>query len=125
MTLRVRIGGVCVALALASLGATVASALPGQTKANFDGTWSVVIVTEKGDCDRAYRYPISITNGSLANAGSASFDISGKVAPDGAITVRVSRGDRNATGMGRLSADSGTGSWKGGSCTGTWAAERR
>lgn len=125
MTLQVRIGGVCIAFALASLGVTVASALPGQTKPSFDGTWSVVIVTEKGDCDRAYRYPISITNGSLANAGSASFDISGKVGSDGAITVRVSRGDKNATGIGRLTADGGTGSWTGGSCAGTWAAERR
>ncbi len=125
MTLRARIAGVCVAFALASLGATVASALPGQTKPNFDGSWSVVIVTEKGDCDRAYRYPINITNGSLANGGSASFDISGKVGPDGSITVRVSRGDKNATGIGRLTAASGTGSWTGGSCAGTWAAERR
>ncbi len=125
MTLRARIGGVCVAFAVVAAGASVASALPGQTKANFDGTWSVVIVTEKGDCDRAYRYPISITNGSLANGGSTSFDISGKVGPDGSITVRVSRGDKNATGIGRLSAEGGTGSWTGGSCAGSWAAERR
>ncbi len=125
MSSRTRIGSVFVAFAAISIGASLANVLPGQAKGNFDGTWSVVIVTEKGDCDRAYRYPIRIINGSLANAGSASFDISGQVSPNGAITVRVSRGDRNATGIGRLSGETGAGSWAGGSCAGTWAAERR
>ena len=48
----------------------------------YDGLWSVSIVTEKGDCDRGYRYPIRISNGQLANAGDTAFTISGKVAPD-------------------------------------------
>src|SRR3954467_14369750 len=29
-------------------------------KPSFDGSWSVLIVTEKGKCDRAYRYPVKI-----------------------------------------------------------------
>jgi hypothetical protein len=39
---------------------------------NYDGLWSVLIVTEKGDCDRGYRYPIRITHGILNNAGDAA-----------------------------------------------------
>jgi hypothetical protein len=27
----------------------------------YDGLWSVSIVTEKGDCDRGYRYPVRIS----------------------------------------------------------------
>ncbi len=112
-------------LAVLAVGAAIAAVTPIEAKTNFDGMWSVVIVTEKGDCDRAYRYPININDGKLENAGSASFDISGKVATNGAITVRVSYGDKSAVGSGRLSHASGGGSWSGGACAGSWTAERR
>jgi hypothetical protein len=91
----------------------------------YDGLWSVSIVTEKGACDRGYRYPVRILNGQLANAGSVSIDISGKVAPTGAITVSVSAAGRSANGAGRLAGDIGEGHWSGGECSGTWTAERR
>ena len=92
----------------------------------YDGLWSVSIVTEKGDCDRGYRYPIRIENGSLANAGSVTaITINGKVQPTGAITVIVSSGSKSATGSGRLSGDLGEGHWTGGECSGSWTAERR
>ena len=91
----------------------------------YDGVWSVLIVTEKGDCDRGYRYPIRIAHGVLANGGDDAFTITGKVAPTGAITVTVSHGSSSATGSGRLSGNVGEGFWSGGSCSGTWTAERR
>jgi len=92
----------------------------------YDGLWSVSIVTEKGDCDRGYRYPIRIQNGSLANAGSATaITINGKVQPTGAITVVVNAGSKSASGSGRLSGDLGEGHWSGGECSGSWTAERR
>ena len=110
--------------ALLGLGVVAASA-PVQATSNFDGKWSVVVVTEKGDCDRAYRYPIDIRGQNLVNAGNASFDISGKVQGDGAIAVKISYGDKSASGSGRLSGTSGQGSWSGGAGAGTWTAERR
>ena len=92
----------------------------------YDGLWSVSIITEKGDCDRGYRYPIRIQNGSLANAGSVTaITINGKVQPTGAITVVVSAGSKSASGSGRLSGDLGEGHWSGGECSGSWTAERR
>lgn len=105
--------------------ATTAASAPGVAKTNFDGSWSVSIVTEKGECDRGYRYPIAINNGTLVNAGDTAFDISGKVANNGAITVRLAYGDKSATGTGRMSPTYGQGSWTGGSCAGTWTAERK
>ncbi|MDC7786466.1 hypothetical protein PQJ75_15330 [Rhodoplanes sp. TEM] len=114
------------ALAAGSIGTVLAGAQPADARTGFDGIWSVVVVTEQGDCDRAYRYPIRINNdGSLINAGSTSFDISGKVARDGKLIVRLSYGGKSATGQGRLSGESGTGKWTGGACAGTWTAERR
>ena len=111
--------------AIVAASATVATTASYAVPA-YDGLWSVSIVTEKGDCDRGYRYPIRIQNGLLANAGSVTaITINGKVAPTGAITVIVSSGSKSATGSGRLSGDLGEGRWTGGECSGSWTAERR
>ena len=93
----------------------------------YDGLWSVLIVTEKGTCDRAYRYPIKISNGTVDYAGDHAFTVTGQVQPSGAVTVTVARGSQSASGSGRLSPTDGTGYWKAatGECSGTWTAERR
>lgn len=95
----------------------------------FDGNWSVSIWTEKGECDRGYRYELKIDNGNVTYRGRERFDISGRVDGSGAVIVRVARGDRNANGTGRLAASTGRGTWKGkapsGECSGYWEAERR
>src|SRR5690348_1903123 len=110
-------------LTLATLvGASAYAAMPAQAKTNFDGNWSVVIITEKGTCDRSYRYPVRISDGLVGYAGEASFNVSGRVGANGRVTVTVSRGDRRASGSGQLSGTTGTGSWTGGECSGTWQA---
>jgi len=117
------------AVALAATPSLAASAVLASTSTmagpHYDGLWSVSVVTEKGTCDRGYRYPIRISNGVLVNAGSAAFTITGKVAPSGSIVVTVSHGSSSATGFGRLAGDLGGGTWSGGECSGTWTAERR
>ena len=106
--------------------ATAATAvMPAASAPSYDGLWSVVIITEKGACDRAYRYPIRISNGSVLNEGSSPATISGKVASNGAVTVTVSAGNQSATGSGKLSGTAGAGSWHAGECSGVWEAERR
>ena len=116
------------ALAMLAISAVPASTSPmSAAKPNFDGAWSVLIVTEKGTCDRAYRYPVKIQNGSVGYAGSASFTVSGTVGAKGEVTVTVARGSQSATGTGAMSGTDGSGIWKsaGGDCSGTWTAERR
>jgi hypothetical protein len=121
------------ASALTAFALLTASAFPaapapmGATKQSFDGTWSVLIVTEKGTCDRAYRYPVRISNGAVGYAGEASFNVSGSVGPNGSVTVMVSKGNQSARGSGQLSASDGSGRWVAGSgeCSGSWTAERR
>jgi hypothetical protein len=106
--------------------AAIMSATPQATSApSYDGLWSVVIVTGTGTCDRAYRYPIRISNGTLVNAGDEAFVITGKVSANGSVSVKVSHGEKHAAGSGRLSGNVGAGSWRGGDCAGTWEAERR
>ena len=117
----IRRGALVACVAASAIIATTASyAVPA-----YDGLWSVSIVTERGDCDRGYRYPIRITRGVLSNPGDQVFTITGKVAPTGAIVVTVSAGGHSATGTGRLSGTLGEGSWTGGACSGSWTAERR
>jgi len=98
-------------------------------RANYDGSWSVLIVTNSGPCDRGYRYGLSIRNGRVFYEGSLAVNVNGWVNNKGVVRVRVSAGSQGATGVGRLSRDYGEGSWQGdgsaGSCSGTWTAERR
>lgn len=124
---------VAIAAAIAITSTIVATAIIASTASfalpRYDGLWSVSIVTEKGDCDRGYRYPVRISNGTLANAGDTMITITGKVAGTGAITVTVTAGGKSAIGSGRLAGNIGmgswTGSWTGGSCSGSWTAQRR
>ena len=112
-------------VAAGSLCAAVAAPARASTVASYNGDWSVVITTQKGECDRAYRYPLKIHNGVVAYGGGADFTVSGKVAKNGAVTVKVSRGSQSAAGSGRLAENAGNGEWSGGACSGTWTAERR
>lgn len=111
------------AFALGAVSAVFAA--PASARPGYDGSWSVLIVTEKGNCDRAYRYALKINNGQIAYAGESAFNVSGRVQPNGAISVSVGRGEQQANGTGRLSDKDGSGRWTGGECSGTWQAERR
>jgi hypothetical protein len=95
----------------------------------FDGDWSVVIMTQSGGCDRAYRYGVRIANGDVVYDGGGPVDLQGHVFSNGSVRVRVSGAGQEAQGQGRLSRTLGTGTWSGqgslGSCAGTWQAERR
>src|SRR5690242_11343723 len=86
---------------------TAVSGKPVQA-AGFDGTWSVLVITDQGQCDRAYRYPVRISNGRVGHTDpTSSFSIGGRVAASGAVNVFVARGSQRADGVGRLSASGG------------------
>lgn len=106
--------------------ATLASS-PALADTKFDGRWSVLIVTEQGTCDRAYRYPLIIENGNVLYGGRKNFDVSGQVESNGAVIVSVRQGDMGAQGTGRLSGKYGRGTWVApqGGCSGRWEADKR
>jgi hypothetical protein len=111
------------------LGATIAGAPPAALAANQDGNWSVLIITEKGNCDRGYRYDVKVASGHVSYQGDAAVDMNGTVAADGAVKVNIRLGEKGANGTGRLSGQSGTGTWHAAAassnCAGRWVAERR
>jgi hypothetical protein len=114
-------------IAAAALSCIVAT--PAVARSAYDGTWSVVIITDRGECDRAYRYSVNVRNGFVTYGGDLSVNLSGRVANNGRVNVRVSSGNQYASGSGRLSSNYGGGTWRGqgslGVCAGRWTAERR
>ncbi len=113
-------------LVAATAAAGVADAAAAATA--YDGRWSVIIQTTRGNCDQAYRYGLNIVNGNVTYDGSGGFDVRGRVAGNGAVHVRVSSGRSYADGSGRLSRTGGSGVWRGvgnGVCSGRWVAEKR
>lgn len=98
-----------------------------QTR-QFDGNWSVEVVTEQGGCDRAYRYSVIVQNGQARYGGPENFDVNGQVRSNGSVTASISRGQDRANVSGRLSGSSGRGTWTtsgGRTCSGYWNAEKR
>ena len=116
-------------MAAAAFGFGLVATPPAAVAATHDGNWSVLIITEKGTCDPAYRYSVGVANGQVRYQGDAAVNFNGTVSPNGAVKVDIRLGEQGASGTGRLSATTGTGTWHGiggtGECAGRWEAERR
>jgi len=116
-------------LAALAMAAGLLCAGAAARTSNFDGNWSVLVITESGTCDAAYRYGVSVQNGAVHYRGESGIAVSGSVDDSGRVSVAIGRGDQRAEGSGRLTADSGSGTWSGSSqssrCRGRWEAERR
>src|SRR4051794_2483679 len=114
------------AVVAAFVGTTPTAA---RAQAGFDGLWTILIVTEAGECDRAYRYGVQIDHGRIVYDGTAGVELTGTVDQSGRVSATVQRGEQGATGTGRLSGGRGRGTWRGRSsasqCSGYWEAERR
>jgi len=95
---------------------------------SFDGSWSVQITMDRGNCEPINRLTVDIRDRAMQYAGESAVSIQGPVVNDGQVRVRLVRGDHKVTGSGRLSASSGAGTWHGtglaSSCAGRWSAER-
>ena len=105
---------------------TAVSAPPSVNAASFDGPWSVEVITRSGACDPSYRYGVMIRGGAVTYLGGGAVSVSGRISPNGQVSVSVSSGGQSAHGSGRLSGGRGGGTWRGqgsnGACAGTWSA---
>jgi hypothetical protein len=110
------------------LGLLLPVAPNADAMGGYDGNWSVLIVTQSGSCDQAYRYAIQIVNGRITYPDQA-ISVTGRVDGGGHVRVLVSAGGQSASGYGHLYAGAGEGRWSGKSstshCAGYWQAERR
>ena len=105
---------------IVALGLPVATASAAST--SFDGTWNVRINASSEACGNGATVAIGISNGEVAS--SSAVTASGRVAEAGTISVNLGSGVKHAIGSGHLSATSGSGTWRGAMCSGTWTAQR-
>lgn len=108
-----------IATSVALLAATSFATAAAAT--TFDGEWSVHIASSSSTCGNGQTVSIGINNGQVS---SSMVQASGRVAEAGSISVTLVSGVKRANGVGHLSATSGSGTWHGPMCSGTWTASR-
>jgi hypothetical protein len=91
--------------------------------ATFDGEWNVQIASTSSVGGGGATVSIGIYNGQVAST-NALMTASGRVADAGIISVTLISGIKRAVGWGHLSATTGSGTWHGALCSGTWTAQR-
>lgn len=95
---------------------------PAHAQTLFDGQWSVRIAATRAACGDGTMLTLNVADGRIAaDSGMAA---SGHVSAQGAVRVVLNDGARRASGLGQLSAQSGSGTWRGPLCSGTWTAQR-
>ena len=102
------------------LGMSIATPAAAAT---FDGAWNVQIASPNSACGGGATVSIGINNGQVAS-NNPLMGASGRVANAGNISVTLTSGMKRAVGSGRLTATSGSGTWRGAMCSGTWTAQR-
>ena len=101
-------------------------ATTAEARTSYDGPWNLVFFTQRGGCDPTYNFSVNINDGIVTHPNLVKFR--GYVAKSGAVRASVTVHDKYASGSGRLTADSGGGTWSGraggGRCSGYWTAQR-
>ncbi len=117
-----------IALAAGLTAPALVPALAGDA-GNYDGTWSVELVTVSGLCDARYSYSLSVQDGQVrpvAKAATSGATVTGRVGSDGSVGLNVATSAANGSASGRLQARSGSGTWNVSSlCSGRWTARRQ
>jgi len=110
----------------AAVGCLIAVIPFAYARSAYDGSWNLSFTTLQGTCDPAYNFTVNISNGIITQPNLVRFR--GYVASSGAVRASVTVQEKYAAGSGRLSSNSGRGTWSGHSrtsrCSGYWTAQR-
>jgi hypothetical protein len=97
-----------------------------QARTDYDGTWTLSVETQSGDCAPTYQFQVQIVDGVVSYQGPAR--VEGRVSTGGAVSVSVATETQRGSGSGKLTRGSGRGRWSGRSstqrCSGAWTAQR-
>jgi hypothetical protein len=114
------------ALGMIAIGCVMAVAPAANARTTFDGSWDLLFVTQRGECDPSYSFTVNVSNGVVTHPNLVKFR--GHVARSGAVHASVTVQEKYASGSGRLSGTAGRGTWSGHSgnsrCSGYWTAQR-
>jgi hypothetical protein len=104
----------------------IAPASVAQARSAYDGSWDLVLVTQRGSCDPSYNLAVNVSDGIVTHPNLVRFK--GYVAKSGSVRASVTVQNNFSTGTGRLFGTSGRGKWSGSSgraqCSGYWIAQR-
>ncbi len=115
------------ALGFVTLVTGAATAAP----ADYNGTWSVQLLTENGSCDRSYTYTIAVQDGQVRyhqqSEDEPKVRVTGSIGNDGRVNLGIRRSLASAAASGKLQGNGGSGAWKVEflGCSGRWTAQRR
>jgi hypothetical protein len=103
------------------LSAITLFAAPAIAQTDYDGAWTVTVITKTGSCQPTTSYPLVVADGSVSGAA----DLSGSVGRNGIVRASL----RGAHANGQLSGNAGSGRWNSASagmpCSGRWTATRQ
>jgi hypothetical protein len=103
------------------LSAMTLFAVPAVAQTDYDGAWTVTVITKTGSCQPTTSYPLVVTDGSVSGAA----DLSGSVGRNGMVRASL----RGAHANGQLSGNAGSGRWNSASagmpCSGRWMATKQ
>jgi hypothetical protein len=101
-------------------------ATAAEARTSYDGPWNLAFVTQRGSCDPTYNFSVNINDGVVTHPNLVKFR--GSVGRSGAVRASVTVHEKYASGSGKLTRDSGGGTWsghaEGGRCSGYWTAQR-
>ena len=99
---------------------------PAHARPGYDGSWSLVFVTQRGGCEPSYSFTVNVSDGIVSHPNLVKFR--GQVARSGAVRASVTVHDKYASGAGTLAGTTGYGKWSGRAansiCSGYWTAQR-
>jgi hypothetical protein len=103
------------------LSALTRFAAPAIAQTDYDGLWSVTVITKTGNCQPTASYPLVVADGSVSGAA----DLSGSVGRNGVVRAPL----KAAHASGQPSGNAGSGRWNSASagmpCSGRWSATRQ
>ena len=108
-------------LASTFIAAAALAAAPASAQSDYDGLWSVKVVTKTGSCEPITSSTLTVSDGKVTAGGTPA----GSVGREGLVRVSIN----GAYAAGQLSGNSGSGKWNGASagvpCSGRWEASRQ
>jgi hypothetical protein len=114
------------ALASAMFASALAPAVAAPRAANYDGNYSVEVITDVGSCDKSYRWAVQVEDGKVHSAANMLMEASGRIDRTGLVQLAFHRDTQVAHVAGYMKGSTGSGTWSSPTmrCGGRWRAER-
>jgi len=114
-------------ISVLALGLVTAPSLPAAAGDQFDGVYSVEVMTDVGNCAKTYHGTVTIEGGHVKATSEAGASAFGLVDTEGTISMQFRDQDEIAHVAGHAKGLKAQGTWSTpvSQCGGRWRAERQ